>query len=386
MAQIAEQSQSPSRRSSDRGRATREPGRGAYAPRIACAVLWALSLAACTAGSGDTGEGSESGASGGDTSSTGDVLPPPPMAEESCALAPTVDPGRISGSLRDIEVGVGVCGVAGPTTYLQVAPGLDADVIVSANAAGFSPRLGIAPDGCVAGREFACGGDDTLELRDVAAGTVLTVAIGAAATDPGLAAPPPMDGSADPLDFTVDIGLRRILDLGERCLPESRGRCPGGSLCAVPVGGDPGDLSAWVCEPLAGDTCASAELLRIDAPDGEFSVDPALPQTDAHAHACTGEGLLERVLRLQLDTPLPPGARLEVSTKVAVGLAARGPGCTEAAEIACAEAESGLTLMIEDLEGFVAAQADPYLFVEWPASEDGEGGEPILLSWTVLGE
>lgn len=350
-------------------------------------AAWLLLLApACTPGTGETSETSETSASAsdGDTSSTGDFLPPAPVADENCLLAPIVDPGRISGSLRGIEAGVGVCGVAGPTTYLQIAPQLDADVIVIANATGFSPRLGIAPDGCGAGREFACVDGETLGFRDVAAGTVLTLEIGAAATDPGLAAPPPEDGSADPLDFTVDIALRRILDVGERCLPESRGRCPGGTICAAPAGADPEDLAGWICESLAGDTCASAELLVIDSGGGEFIVERAVPQTDAHAHACTGEGLVERVFRLEIDGPLPPGASLVISTKAAVGLAARGPGCAVSAEIACAEPEAGVSLTIEDLEGLAAADADPYLFVEWVSAEGAE--EPVSLAWTILGD
>ena len=353
---------------------------------LGLATAWGLLLGGCTSGTGETSETSETSASDGDTSSTGDFLPSPPMADENCLLAPIVDPGRFSGSLRDIEASVGICGVAGPTTYLQVAPQLDADVVVIANATGFAPRLGIAPDGCGVGREFACVGGETLEFRDVAAGTVLTLEIGAAATDPGLAAPLPEDGSADPLDFTVDVGFRRILDVGERCRPESRGRCPGGTLCAAPAGGDPGELAAWVCEPLAGDTCASAEILVIDGSSGDFTVDRADSQTDAHAHACTGEGLLERVFRLEIDAPLPPGASLVIGAKAAVGLAARGPGCAAAAEIACAAPEAGGSLTIEDLEGLAAADADPYLFVEWGAAAEGAAEEPVSLSWTILGD
>jgi len=347
----------------------------------------ALLLGACTSGTGETSETSEtSETDGSDTSSTGDFLPSPPMAEENCLIAPVVAPGRISGSLRGVEAGEGVCGVAGPTTYLQVAPQLDVDVMLIANATGFAPRLGIAPDGCGVGREFACVDGEKLEFRDVAAGTVLTLEIGAAATDPGLSAALPGDGSADPLDFTVDVGFRRIFDVGERCLPESRGRCPGGTLCAAPAGSELGDLTAWVCEPLTGDTCASAEILVIDGSSGDVVVDRAARQTDAHAHACTGEGLLERVFRLQIDAPLPPGARLVISTKAAVGLAARGPGCAAAAEIACAEPEAGVSLTIDDLEGLAAADADFYLFVERPEAADGAEVGPIFLTWTLLGD
>ena len=69
------------------------------------------------------------------------------------------------------------------------------------------------------------------------------------------------------------------------------------------------------------------ELRRcIDA--GEWVVDLENPQTDAHAHSCAGEGTIDRVFRLELAADLPPGAALEIVSKAAVGLAARGAAAT----------------------------------------------------------
>ncbi|MCA9663082.1 MAG: hypothetical protein KC486_32405, partial [Myxococcales bacterium] len=287
--------------------------------------------------------------------------------------------------LRGIsEIEAGICGADGPTAYLRLAPDLDVDVTATVNTAGFAPRLGISPAACVADRELACGEEGTVELRDVAAGTLLTLAIGAAVDDPGLAAPESAD---DPLDFTVDVSFRRILAVGERCLPESRGRCPGGTLCRAPMGADPEDPAAWICDPLPGDTCASAEALALEGLSGEWVVDLENPQTDAHAHSCAGEGTIDRVFRLEIAADLPPGAALEIVSKAAVGLAARGPGCELAAELACAAAVDGegVALTIPDLEGLAAAGADPLLFLEWTPAADGETLEPITLSWAISG-
>ncbi|MEZ4384719.1 MAG: hypothetical protein R3A79_25545 [Nannocystaceae bacterium] len=344
---------------------------------VACALGSACAPAA---------EETTASASGDDDTTTtgGTSLPPPQRASGDCLGAPVVDPGRIAGSLRGIPaVDRGICGVEGPTTYLSLAPALDVDITATVHTAGFTPRLGLSPSTCVVDRELACGGE-TIALRGVAAGTVLTLEIGAAADDPGLAAP---EGIDDPLDFTVDVGFRRILAVGEGCIPESRGRCPGGTLCRPPLGADPEDLAAWVCDVLPADTCASAETIAIDGVSGEWVVARVDPQTDAHAHSCTGEGSVERVYRLEISAELPPGASLELASKATVGLAARGPGCELAAELACAAPVDGdgVALTIPDLEGLAQAGAAPLLFVEWAAAEDGEALEPVSLDWTIVG-
>jgi len=353
-------------------------GRPARSGGVSVVVL-AGALAACSGASGETETGETGATTGGATATTGDLLPPPPMAADTCLLAPTVDAGRFFGTLRDIPSGVGVCNVDGPTTYLRIATELDVDVIATANAAGFTPRLGIAPDSCVADRELACSEGSTVELRDVSAGTVLTLSIGAAADDPGLLVEMPEPGVADPLDFSVDVGFRQILDLGERCQPESRGRCPTGSLCAPPEESEAEELTTWVCEALEGDTCASAETVVLGEASGALEVDLSAPQTDAHAHPCMGEGLRERVLRLVIDAPLPPAAMLVLETKAEVGLAVRAPGCAAAAGVAC-------TVPGENASVTVAlGGVDPFLFIEW--AEAGEiGAEPIVLTWQILGE
>ncbi|HFE43953.1 MAG TPA: hypothetical protein ENJ18_00465 [Nannocystis exedens] len=350
------------------------------------ALLLLSGLVACTADMGDTDGSATTGATG-SGSSTGESMPPPPEAQVNCELGPIVSGGRYFGTLREVPPGAGICGVEGMTTYLHVAPGLDVDLSLKVNATGFTPRLGISPD-CAAAEELVCGeGPAVIELRDVSAGTLLTLAVGGAADDPGLMVPMPEPGEPDPLEFTVDVGMRRILGLGEPCLPESRGRCPTGSLCASPAGEDPADLATWVCDPLPGDTCASAELVDVDALSGEIIVDLASPQTDAHQHQCTGEGLRERVLRLAVhDLELPPAASLVIETKAKVGLAARAPGCAAEAEIACVALAEGVVLTIPDLQSLVLGGVDPFVFVEWEPSEGQAAEEPISLAWTILGE
>ncbi len=345
-------------------------------------LLTSVTLIACT--EGDT---MATGATGGASSSTGGLQMPPPQAHLECEIGPVVDGGRYSGTLREVPLGVGICGVQGMTTYLHVAPELDVDLSLKVNATGFTPRLGIADD-CGEVQELVCGeGLAVIELRDVSAGTLLTLAVGSAANDPGLMVPVPEPGEPDPLEFTVDVGMRRILALGESCLPESRGRCPTGSLCAAPAGEDPADLATWVCDSLPGDTCATAELVDVDALSGEIIVDLASPQSDAHQHQCTGAGLRERVLRLAVhDLALPPAASLVIATKAKVGLAARAPGCAAEAEIACVEPAEGGALTIPDLQGLVAGGVDPFVFVEWEPSEGQPAEDPISLTWSILGE
>ncbi len=359
------------------------------AGRGAALLLLVIGALACTAGMGDTDTQGTTGATGGDSSSTGmSQLPPVPVAHAECEQGPVVDGGRYSGSLREVPLGVGICGVEGPVTYLHVAAELDVDLTVKVNATGFTPRLSIAPN-CVAAQELVCGeGVAAIELRDVSAGTLLTLAVGSAADDPGLMVPMPEPGEADPLEFTVDIGLRRILALGERCLPESRGRCPAGSACASPMGEDPADLATWICDPLPGDTCANAELVLVDALSGEIIVDLATLQTDAHQHLCTGSGLRERVLRLVVDddVALPQAASLVIETKAKVGLAARAPGCAAEAEIACTAPAEGVVLTIPDLQGLLEGGADPFVFVEWELGDEQGAEEPISLAWAILGE
>jgi hypothetical protein len=79
---------------------------------------------------------------------------------------------------------------------------------------------------------LVCDGSGVAGLEDLGAGTVVTLAIGAEpelfTSLSGVAVP---EGEPDPLGFTVDVGMRRVLAAGEVCMPPSRGRCGAGTLC-----------------------------------------------------------------------------------------------------------------------------------------------------------
>ncbi|MCB9568784.1 MAG: hypothetical protein H6710_16475 [Myxococcales bacterium] len=340
----------------------------------------ALVLVACAPSSASTtDDAGESGATTSAETEGEDPTPPPPEAAASCVGAPEVGSGVFGGSLRGVEADpAGVCGVGGPTTYLRVRAARDVDVHVKVNGAGFTPRLEIAPEGCIAGRALVCGEGGEVTLDDVAGGTLLVVAIGAAADEPALAAPPPAAGEPDPLDFTVDVGLQRILGLGEACLPESRGRCPNGAACLAPEGADPDDSSAWVCALLDADTCASAEPWSLEGPAGEIVVDASLPQTDAHVDSCGDPGTRERVLRLALAEDLPETASLLLkASSAAVGLAVRGPGCELDDEIACAPASADGAMVLVD--GPLAG-AELFLLVELA----DDASDALVVGWSFV--
>jgi hypothetical protein len=121
-----------------------------------------------------------------------------------------------------------VCGGGGPDVFLRIAVPLRADLQVEAQGVGFTPRVSLAPPGCQKAPMLVCDGSGVAALEDLSEGTVVTLAIG---MDPalfvslsGVAA---LEGEPDPLAFTVDVGLRRVLAAGEACLPTVRGRCGG---------------------------------------------------------------------------------------------------------------------------------------------------------------
>ena len=87
------------------------------------------------------------------------------------------------------------------------------------------------PTDCVAGRELVCTEGLPVTLTDVPEGAELLVSIGIDPDHPLLDGAAPEDGSADPLDFEVDLFVRRILDDGDLCQPDTLGRCMTGSAC-----------------------------------------------------------------------------------------------------------------------------------------------------------
>lgn len=354
--------------------------------RFAPAIVLALTpaLPGCTTGGGSTSEaGTTAGSSS--TSTTG-VLAEIPAPADFCAETVLVSQGLYQGSLRDAgpDEGIGgVCGKGGPDTFLRVEVAGRADLRVEARGVGFAPRLSLAPDDCLGGREIACAADAPLELRDVAGGTVLRVSVG---VDPDvfsdLNKKPAPDGAPDPLQFALDVGLTRVLDAGDICEPQSRGRCVDGTLCTAG-----GDGSTRVCTALPADTCSAAlrTPVALDAGSGSLAVDPAAPQTDAHHHSCGGDGSRERVLRLALP-PAPPGRALEiVAARPDVGLAVRTPSCLADDEVACAAGSaSPARVVIGDVAGLHAAGVEPYLFIELP--DGSEQDPPFDLALRLVAE
>lgn len=360
------------------------------------AALVALAGTACgggasggaSGGSADVGEGSSSG------DESGGNAPQLQVPSESCAAAPAVGQGRFAGNLRDRGPDPllnGVCGGGGPDVFLRVEVPLRADLHVEARGVGFTPRVSLAPPGCQQAPMLVCDGGGVVGLEDVGAGTVVTLAIGA---EPelftSLSDVPVPDGEPDPLAFTVDVGMRRVLAAGEVCMPPSRGRCGAGTLCLPEISTadtdsetdtDGDDASLWTCMAQAGNGCIEPEELAVQlvAGVGSIIVDPDQPQSDVHRHSCTGAGTRERVLRLTMPEELGPLDSLELRVAAPeVGLALRAPGCFASDELACMGARpSGAQVVIAAPDELRQAGVAPYLFVELP--EPGVLGEPVLV-------
>ena len=139
--------------------------------------------------------------------------------------------------------------------------------------------------------------------------------------------------------------------------------------------------------PLAADTCATAESHALSIGESlELAIDLATPQTDAHAHACTGARRRDRVLRLELPNELPVATALRVATTAAdVGLAVRGASCLLVDELACSEpAEAGSELVIDDVATVLGSDRAAYVFVELPDATEIDPGElpplPVVIA------
>jgi hypothetical protein len=360
---------------------------------VAAIVAAAAASMACGGGAGGTGAGSseagEMSSSGEDTVANDPQLQVP---SETCAAAPAVGQGRFAGTLRDHgpEPALdGVCGGGGPDVFLRIEVPVRADLRVEARGIGFTPRVGLSPPGCLKTPMLVCDGDGVAALEDLSEGTVMTLAIG---IDPALYATlsglPLAEGEPDPLAFTVDVGMRRVLAAGEVCMPDVRGRCGAGTVCLPAISaadtdteGEVDESSPWTCTSVPGDGCLDPEEVAVQLIDGVGSihVDPDQPQTDAHRHSCTGAGMRERVLRLTMPTDLGPQDSLEIRVEEPeVGLAVRAPGCLASDELACmAPRPSGAQVVIAAPDELRRAGVAPYLFVELP--DPGVLVEPVVV-------
>lgn len=332
-------------------------------------------------GGGGAGAGSEDSSGGG----TGEpLLAQTVIPSDECSRAPAVAQGRFSGSLRAVssDSGTGgVCGGGGPDVFLQIEVPLRADLRVEARGNGFTPRVSLAPMGCLAGPPLVCGADGIVALTDLSAGTVIDLAIGvdaarfAALSD--VVAPP--DGD-DPLDFVVDVAMTRVLATDAVCVPTALGRCSSGSLCLpAPIADD--EDERWVCTDVPANRCEDPEQVTVQLVEevGTVLVDPNQPQTDAHSHSCTGEGTRERVLRLALPASLGARDSLKIwAEQPEIGLALRAPGCLLSDELDCSPpSPAGSQVVIAAPAELQQAGVKPYLFVELP--EPGVLTQPVIL-------
>lgn len=342
-------------------------------PALRIAPVLMLVLAqACTTGGVDT-DATDPGTTGGGGSTTG-VWAEAPAPADLCDDALLVSHGLYVGNLRDAKpdpATAGVCGGGGPDTFLRVELPVRADLHVRARGNGFTPRLSLAPDDCLGGREIACAVDAPIALRDLAGGTVVRVSVGVEQhVFVDMNKSPAPEGAPDPLAFELDIGLTRVLGPGDVCEPASRGRCSDGSLCLA--ADDRGAVP--VCTTLPADTCSTAQpvtlVLDLDG-RGSLDIDPAVAQTDAHHHSCGGDGTRERVMRLHLPAA-PPARALEIAaSRPDIGLAVRAPSCLLADEVTCAPGtEAAARVVISNLPALRAAGIEPYLFIELPAGSE----------------
>jgi hypothetical protein len=359
---------------------------------------WLACLGCCAGAWGCSGSGGDA-TEAGEESSTGGTAEGPSLAEavspsDECSAAPAVAQGRFSGTLRDCSpdpVIGGVCGGGGPDVFLQIAVPLRADLRVEARGNGFTPRVSLAPLGCLAAPMLACGADGIASLTDLAEGTVIDLAVGVdeasfrTLSDVGA----PIDGD-DPLGFVVDVAMTRVLATGEVCLPAARGRCSSGALCMPElhtVDGDDKtqDDERWVCTDVPANRCDDPEQVTVQLVDdaATLMIDPDQPQTDAHRFSCTGEGTRERVLRLALPASQGPLDGVQYSLQIwavqpEIGLALRAPGCLASDELDCSPpSPAGSQVTIVAPDELQQAGVQPYLFVELP--EPGVLTQPVTL-------
>jgi hypothetical protein len=350
--------------------------------------LACLLLAGCRDDDGAVGEADDgpmalatSGGGAGDESSTGEVYVPGKRATDQCDRAPEIGAGRHYGSLRGNAAELsGACGRGGPDAFFRLAVPRRTDVWLQGYGVGFVPRVGVLPHACTSewsSRTLLCTEGVGAWLLDVGAGSSLVVSVGVDEDDPALDRPPPTEG-LDPLQFALDVALRNVLEPGEPCLPEGVGRCGTGTACLPAPPPDDAEPEAppgpAVCTPLEGDTCQSAVPVAVATGVTTVEIDPAAPQTDAHAHACGGARRRERVLRLELPGPGPHALEVRVE-QPGVGLALRAPGCLPDDERGCIDPDAPPPAVLTvEVSGSAA-----FLFVELPPLEgepdEGESGQ-----------
>lgn len=296
--------------------------------------------------SGDGGGDDESGSgSGGGGERDG---------AEVCPSAPSRPPGVYRDSLSGRDGNGGACGQGGPDVYFHIEIERRSDVRVSAVGDGFEPRVGVFGNDCALPFDeggLLCTTGVPGWVSDVAAGTDLFVAVGAANAQ--------VERSPTGT-FELDVRTRDVLDEGEPCGNEAWGRCEGGTACLESEG-------PAVCVQIPGERCGNAIELQLSRGATALSIDATTIHTDDHRHGCGGARVRDRVYRLTLPT-VSQDAILRAEGENVLALAARGPTCLTSDEEACA-AESDGTPSFE-----IPGPLPPivYLFVELPDVVDDE--------------
>ena len=309
-------------------------------------------------------------------SSTGDdAYVPSEEATDQCGLAPTIGAGRHEGTLRGKASELdGACGLGGPDAFLRLDVPRRSDVRLQAYGVGLVPRVGALPHTCATdwtSRTLACTQGVGTWLLDVAAGSSLVISVGADEDLPVLKQAPPMEGP-DPLAFVLDVELRNVLEPGEPCEPATRGRCGTGTLCLPeppPEDAPDAEPGPAMCVPLLADTCQTAEPWPIGPGVNRVEIDPATPQTDAHAHSCGGARRRERVLQLRLPEGGPHALEIRAD-RPEVGLAVRAPGCLPSDERGCVDPDPLAPDAPPVLGAVELSDPEAFLFVELPAEPD----------------
>lgn len=326
------------------------------------------------------------------TTSTTDGGPQPPpgdACDDAVAILGRTWRGTLDAATADLATtpvpGLGACAIDGPDVFVRRRIDRRADVTISAmgkgttEADGFVPRIAVVDATCSNGLACAAAGLP-VRLLDVAAGTELVIAVAIAEAD--------VASAAVPIEATLAIAERDVLPMGAACPPAAGsdgGRCEAGTACIAD------DAGVSSCTAVAGDTCARAIAIDLGAEPQLATIDPAVPYSDAHAHACAGERRRDVVFDVHWDAS---AGSLEVSsTAPGVALAARAPACTPDAERACdAGLATGARIVVPPQSMDIASA---YVFVELPADEGdlaldddttGEGSEvgPFEVAFAVV--
>jgi hypothetical protein len=314
-------------------------------------------------------------------------MPSGDRCEDAIALAA----GVVVESLRGrTSAEGGACGGGGPDVVFTLDVAARADVLLTARGRAYEPIVGVLPESCVAGWQSAgllCSRGVTGVVRDVAPGTRLQVVVGIDPDDPALETLV-AEGVPDALEFELRTDVRPVLGADEVCQGSS-GRCQSGTACLPAADG-----GIDRCIALAGDTCGTADVVRLESASTRVVVPADAMQTDAHAHGCGGARVPERVYRIELEADTRAPARLDIAAQGPVALAVRAAGCDAAREVACAPIPAAGGAISVDLDAD-AIREGVFVFVELPAqygataATDGKetGGEEappeIVLDFSI---